>query len=139
MCAPGPFGDAPLMMSREVAGSSHKTKRVLLCYPGKPLLRLWLKREQAALGTDHHIVPLLAVLDTRDDMNRLGRQLGCKTRARSKGGGLGGTTGRLGLLGRSRWDGWLLAVLLKEACESRHLLLQRGDLGLQGVKPLGQG
>ena len=66
MCAPGPVGDAPLMMSREVAASSHKTKRVLLCYPGKPLLRIWLKREQAALGTDHHIVPLLAVLDTND-------------------------------------------------------------------------
>jgi hypothetical protein len=32
-----------------------------------------------------------------------------------------------------------LAVLLKEARESRHLLLQRGDLGLQGVKPLRQG
>jgi hypothetical protein len=29
-------------------------------------------------------------------------------------------------------------VLLKEAGENNHLLLQRGDLGLQGVKPLGE-
>ncbi len=72
-------------------------------------------------------------------MNWLARGLGCRTRAGSRGGGLGGTTGRLGLLGRSRRDGWLLPVLLKEAREIRHLLLQRGDLSLQGVQPLRQG
>src|SRR5713101_8573191 len=139
MGAPGASGDAPLMMRRETTPLSHKAKRGLLCHPGKPLGGIWLKREQALLGTDHHIVSLISILNARDDMNRLARELGCRTRAGSRGGGLGGTTGRLGLLGRSRRDGWLLAVLLKEARESRHLLLQRGDLGLQGVKPLGQG
>src|SRR5258708_14170724 len=109
MCAPGPFGDARLMMSREVAGSSHKTKRVLLCYPGKPLLRIWLKREQAALGTDHHIVPLLAVLDTRDDMNRLGRRFGAGrgsgTTAGSRAWGLGWGLVRSGWLCLVQGDG----------------------------------
>src|SRR5260221_10256388 len=140
MGAPGPFGAAPLMMSREVACSSHKTKRVLLCYPGKPLLRIWLKREQAALGTDHHIVPLLAVLDTRDDMNRLGRRFGegrgSGTRAGSRACGFGWRLGRAGWLGRSQWDGRLWPVLLKKASEISHLLLQRDELGLHGCKLL---
>src|SRR6266566_3070304 len=138
MCAPGPFGDAPLMMSREVAGSSHKTKRVLLCYPGKPLLRLWLKREQAALGTDHHIVPLLAVLDTRDDMNRLGRRFGEGRGSGTRACGFGWRLGRAGWLGRSLWDGRLWPVLLKQASEISHLLLQRDELGLHGRKLLWQ-
>src|SRR5260221_1790403 len=142
MGAPGPFGAAPLMMSREVACSSHKTKRVLLCYPGKPLLRIWLKREQAALGTDHHIVPLLAVLDTRDDMNRLGRRFGegrgSRTRAGSRACGFGWRLGRAGWVGRSQWDGRLWPVLLKKASEISHLLLQRDELGLQGRKLLWQ-
>src|SRR5260221_2949136 len=142
MGAPGPFGAAPLMMSREVACSSHKTKRVLLCYPGKPLLRIWLKREQAALGTDHHIVPLLAVLDTRDDMNRLGRRFGegrgSGTRAGSRACGVGWRLGRAGWLGRSQWDGRLWPMLLKKASEISHLLLHRDELGLQGRKLLWQ-
>src|SRR5260221_11627028 len=142
MSAPGAFGDAPLMMSREVACSSHKTKRVLLCYPGKPLLRIWLKREQAALGTDHHRVPLLAVLDTRDDMNRLGRRFGegrgSGTRAGSRACGVGWRLGRAGWLGRSQWDGRLWPMLLKKASEISHLLLQRDELGLQGRKLLWQ-
>src|SRR5713101_9252887 len=139
MRPPGPSGNAPLMMSREAAHFSHKTERGLLCQPSKPLGGIWLKREYAVLRAGHHVASLWPILDARQDMNWLARGLGCRTRAGSRGGGLGGTTGRLGLLGRSRRDGWLLAVLLKEARESRHLLLQRGDLGLQGVKPLGQG
>src|SRR5260370_4491868 len=135
MGAPGPFGDAHLMMSREGACASPKTKRVLLCYPGKPVLGIWLKREQAALGTDHHIVPLLAVLDTRDDMNRLGRRFGegrgSGTRAGSRACGVGWRLGRAGWLGRSQWDGRLWPMLLKKASEISHLLLQRDELGLQ--------
>src|SRR5260370_8672591 len=127
MGAPGPFGDAHLMMTREVACVFHKTKRGLLCYPGKPLLRIGLKREQAALGTDHHIVPLLAVLDTRDDMNRLGRRFGegrgSGTRAGSRACGVGWRLGRAGWLGRSQWDGRLSPMLLKNAREISHLLL----------------
>src|SRR5216683_811457 len=139
MGAPGASGDAPLMMRRETTPLSHKAKRGLLCHPGKPLGGIWLKWEQAMLGTDHHIVSLIAILNARQDMNWLARGLGCRTRAGSRGGGLGGTTGRLGLLGRSRRDGWLLPVLRDEAREIRHLLLQRGDLSLQGVQPLRQG
>src|SRR5260370_1855274 len=142
MGAPGPFGDAPLMMSREVACSSHKTKRVLLCYPGKPLLRIWLKREQAALGTDHHIVPLLAVLDTRDDMNRLGRRFGegrgSGTRAGSRACGVGWRLGRAGWVGPRHGDGRLWPMLLKKASEISHLLLQRDELVLQCRKLLWQ-
>src|SRR6266567_981154 len=135
MGAPGASGDAALMMRRETAPLSHKAKRGLLCQPGKPHRGIWLKREQAILGTDHHRVSLIAILNARDDMNRLARRPGCRTRAGSRGGGLGGPTGRRGLLGRNCRDGWLLPVLLKEARESSHLLLQRGDLGLEGVKP----
>src|SRR6266567_1582091 len=132
MGAPGASLDAPLMMRRETTLLSHKAKRGLRCHPGKPLGGIWLKREQTMLGTDHHIVSLIAILNVRDDMNRLARELGCRTRAGSREGGLGGTTGRLGLLGRSRRDDWLLPVLRDEARESSHLLLQ-------GVQPLGQG
>src|SRR6266702_2773413 len=102
MRPPGPTGDAPLMMRREVTCFSHKAKRGLCCQPGKPLRGIRLKREQTMLGTDHHIVSLIAILNARDDMNRLARELGCRTRAGSRGGGLGGTTGRLGLLRRCR-------------------------------------
>src|SRR6266702_6284662 len=139
MRSPSPSGNAPLMMSREAAPFSHKTKRGLLCQPGKPLGGLWLKREYAVLRAGHHVASLWPILDARQDMNWLARGLGCRTRAGSRRGGLGGTTGRLGLLGRSRRDGWLLPVLREQAREIRHLLLQRGDLSLQGVKPLGQG
>src|SRR5260370_749658 len=142
MCAPGPFGDAPLMMSREVAGSSHKTKRVLLCYPGKPLRRLWLKGEEAALGTDHQRVPLLAILDTRDDKNRLGRRCGAGRgsgpRAGSRACGFGWRLGCAGWLGRSQWDGRLWPVQLKKAGEISPLLLQRDELGLHGRQLLWQ-
>src|SRR6266852_1507457 len=83
MGAPGASGHAPLMMGREATPFSHKAKRGLLCQPGKPLGSLWLKREQAVLGTDHHIVPLRAILHARDDMHRLARGLGRRTSARS--------------------------------------------------------
>src|SRR5260221_12782249 len=139
MCATGPSGNAPLMMSRKAAHFSHKTERGLLCQPGKPLGGIWLKREYAVLRAGHHVASLWPILDARQDMNWLARGLGCRTRAGSRGGGVWGTTGRLGLLGRSRRGGWLLPVLLKKAREIRHLLLQRGDLSLQGVTPLGQG
>src|SRR6266487_5985139 len=142
MCPPGPFGHAPLMMCREVAPFSHKAKRVLLGYPGKPLLRLWLQGEQAALGTEHHIVPLLAVLDARNDMNRLGRRFGCGrgsgTRAGSKACGLLWRLGRAGWLGRSQRDDGLWRVLPHETGEISHLLLQCSQLGLQGAKLLWQ-
>src|SRR5260370_21371240 len=71
-------------------------------------------------------------------MSRLAGRLGCGTRAGSRECGLGWTLGRAGLLGRSRSDDWLLPVLREEAGEISHLLLQGGNLGLQGVKPLGQ-
>jgi hypothetical protein len=128
MGAPGPSLDVPLMMSGEVACSSHKPKRGLLCHPGKPLRGIWLQREQALLGTDHHVVPLLAILNARDDMHRLARGLGCRTRAGSRGGGLRWTRSRPGLRGQSRRAGG--RVLLKQVGELRHLLLQRSDLRL---------
>src|SRR5216683_5469688 len=99
MGAPGASGDAPLMMRRETTPLSHKAKRGLLCHPGKPLGGIWLKREYAVLRAGHHVASLWPILDARQDMNWLARGLGCRTRAGSRGGGLGGTTGRLGLLG----------------------------------------
>src|SRR5438874_10255013 len=77
MRPPRSFGNTPLMMGREVAQFSHKAKRVLCCHPGKPLGGIWLKREHALRGTDHHIMPLLAILHTRDDMHRLAGRFGC--------------------------------------------------------------
>src|SRR6266849_8505485 len=133
MGAPGTSRDAPLMMGRERAPLSHKAKRGLLCHPGKPLRGIWLQREQAVLGTDHHIVPLLAILDTRDDMNRLAGRLGSGTRAGNWGSWLGGTPARLAC--RSRAD-WRRRLLLEQEGEISHLLLQGGNLGLQGGKPL---
>src|SRR5437867_4123247 len=47
MGAPGASRDAPLMMSRQAARLSHKTKRGLRCQPGKPFTVIWLKGEQA--------------------------------------------------------------------------------------------
>src|SRR5258708_5423858 len=105
MRPPGPFLDAPLMMSREVARFSHKPKRVLLCHPGKPLWGVRLKREHAVLRTDHHIVPLLAILDARDDMNRLAGRFGSGTRAGSLWRRLGWTDGGSGRLCGSRRGG----------------------------------
>src|SRR5437016_186541 len=70
MGAPGACGYACLMMSREVACFSHKTKGGLLGYPGKPLGRLRLQGEQAARGADHDIVSLGDILHTREDMHR---------------------------------------------------------------------
>ena len=52
------------------------------------------------LGTDHHIVSLLAILDARDDMNRLAGRFGGGTRAGSRRSRLGGTPARPGLLSR---------------------------------------
>jgi hypothetical protein len=116
------------MMSREVACSSHKTKRVLLCYPGKPLLRIELKWEQATLGADHDIAPFAAILDARDDMSGLGGRFGggrgSGTRAGSRGSGFGWTLGSGGLL--------------EQMGEISHLLLQRSELSLQGAKLRGE-
>ena len=118
------------MMGGEVARLSHKTKRGLLCQPGKPRGGLWLKREYAVRGTDQHIVPLLAILDTRDDMHRLAGRLGSGTRA---GSWLGGTPAWLGCRSRAAWR---RRLLLEQEGEISHLLLQGGDLGLQGDKLL---
>src|SRR5260370_24746826 len=95
MRPPGPSGNAPLMMSREAAHFSHKTERGLLCQPSKPLGGIWLKREYAVLRAGHHVASLWPILDARQDMNWLARGLGCRTRAGSSGGGLGGRIGRL--------------------------------------------
>src|SRR6266700_2039089 len=76
MGAPGASRDTPLMMSREAAHFSHKTKRGLLCQPGKPLGGIWLKREHAVLRADHHVAPLWPILDARQDMNWLARRFG---------------------------------------------------------------
>src|SRR6266699_2259902 len=86
MRSPGAFGHTPLMMGREVACLSHKPKRVLLCHPGKPFLRLWLKREHTTRGTDHHVVPLLAILHARDDMHWLAGRCGCGRGSRTSAG-----------------------------------------------------
>src|SRR5260370_8965601 len=103
---------------------------------------MWHRGEQAALGTEHYIVAILAVLDTRDDMNRLGRRVGegrgSGTRAGSRACGVGWRLGRAGWLSRSQWDGRLWPMLLKKASEISHLLLQRDELGLQGRKLLWQ-
>ena len=71
MRPPGPSRDAPLMMSRESAQFSHKTKRGLRCQPGKPLRGIWLEGEQATLGADHHVVPSGPILETRDRTARI--------------------------------------------------------------------
>src|SRR5258708_35290066 len=118
MGAPGAFGDAPLMMGRERARSSHKAKRGLLCQPGKPLGSLWLKGEQAPLGTDHHIVPLRAILHARDDMHRLARALGRRTSARSSRRWLRAAFAPAAQQGRSRED-WL-GPTLQEYGMGRH-------------------
>lgn len=76
MSTPGASGGGPLMMSGEVALFAHKTKRRLLCDPGKPLLRIRLKREHAVLGTDDDVPSLFGVLNARDDMGRFGRRFG---------------------------------------------------------------
>src|SRR6266496_5921794 len=71
-------------------------------------------------------------------MSRLAGGLGYGTRAGSRECGLGWTLGGPGLLSRSQRDGGSWRVLRDEAGEISHLLLQRGDLGLQGAKPLGE-
>lgn len=71
MSPPGASGGSPLMMSSEVALFAHKAERGLRCDPGKPLGGIGFKREYATLGTNHHIVPFLTILDARDDKNRL--------------------------------------------------------------------
>src|SRR6266851_4572636 len=120
MRAPGPVRHPQhLMMGGEAPLLAHKAKRGLRRQPGKPGRRIGLQGEYAVLRAGHHVASLWPILDARQDMNWLARGLGCRTRAGSRGGGLGGTTGRLGLLGRSRRDGWLLPVLLKEAREIR--------------------
>src|SRR5260370_34252760 len=113
MCSPSPFLDAPCMMSREVPHLSHKTKRVLLGHPGKPLLGIWLKWKQPLLGTDHDVASLTAILDAWQDMRWLGRHFrfgggpGSGTRAGSRTCGLGGRLEHPAGLGRNRWDGML--------------------------------
>src|SRR6266702_671666 len=124
MRPPGPTGDAPLMMRREVTGFSHKAKRGLCCQPGKPLRGIRLKREETLLGTDHDVASFCPILDARQDMSRLAGRLSCGTRAGSRGGGLGWTLSRPALLSRSQRDGGLWPVLRDEAGEISHLLLQ---------------
>src|SRR5581483_3906684 len=138
MRPPSPFGHTPLMMSREMTSFSHKAKRVLLSHPGKPLRCIWLKREQAVFGTDHHIAPLLAILHARDDMNRLLRRFrfglhrGRAPRTGNRGRGLLWTLDRAGRLSRS----YRVRALLEQAGEISDLLLQGGNLGLQSGKLL---
>ena len=133
MGAPSSFRDVPLMMRREVAQFSHKAKRVLLCYPGKPRWGIWLKWKQAVLRTDHHILPLLVILDSRDDMNRLAGRFGDRTRAGSRGRRLECPLARFVLRSRSR-PLWRMRLRLQQEGEISHLLLQNADLSLQGGK-----
>src|SRR5712692_2078156 len=130
--APGASGHAPRMMGREAAPLSHKAKRGLLGYPGKPLRAVWCKREQPLFGTDHHVVPPARILDARDNMSRLVGRIDCGTRAGRRGGGLVWTHLLSGLRARSQLDDGVWRVLRDEASEIRHLLLQSGDLRLQG-------
>src|SRR6266851_2999941 len=139
MRPPGPSRDAPaLMMRRQAATLSHKTKRGLRRHPGKPLGGVWLKREEPLLGADHDVASFCSILDTRQDLSWLAGRFGYGTRARSRGGGPRWALGRPGLLGRSQRHGGLWPVLLKEASESSHLLLQCGNLGLQDAQRLWQ-
>src|SRR5437899_179290 len=119
MGPPGPFGDAPLMMSGEASRFPHKTKRRLLSHPSKPLRGIRCKGEQTAFGTGHGVASLRPVLDARQDVRRLGRRFGgSRTRAGSGGGGCGW------MLGRGRQWGWnRLDLLLEQGREMSHLLL----------------
>src|SRR6266566_3760994 len=74
---------------------SHKPKRVVLSQPGKPLLGIRLKGEHAVLGTDHHIAPILSILDTWNDRNRLGRRLRFGGSRGTRASGLGFLLGRV--------------------------------------------
>jgi hypothetical protein len=143
MGPPGASGGGPLMMSSEVARPSHKPKRGLLCHPGKPLWGIRFKGEPTFLGTDHHILSLLPILDARDDMSGLARRLGggrsSGTRARSRGCGPGWTLGRALLRGRGQRAGGRVKLLLEQGSELSHLLLERGNLCLQGAQRLRQG
>src|SRR5215471_16939637 len=114
MGAPGASVDAPLMMRRQAARLSHKAERGLLCHPGKPLWGVWLKREETVLGTDHDVASFWPVLDARQDMNWLAGRFGCGTRAGCRGGELGWTLGRAGLLSRSQQAGGLMKLLLEQ-------------------------
>src|SRR6185312_10180095 len=115
MGAPGPIGDAPLMRSREVSLFSHQAKRLLLSHPGKPLRRIRLKREPTFLGTDDDIASVLAILDARDDMDRLARCCGGGTRAGSRRRRSGRTRARFAWPGPRRRSDWLGSRLLELA------------------------
>jgi hypothetical protein len=101
MGGPCTFGDTPFMMGCEGASFSHKTKRVLLGHPGKPLRYIWLKWKQTLLGTDHHIVSLPTILHARDDMNGIGRHFRFDG---SRGCGLGSRLACPARFGRSHRD-----------------------------------
>src|SRR2546421_940185 len=102
MGSPGAFGDTPFMMGREATRFAHKTKRVLLSHPGKPLRCIRLKWEQTLLRTGHDVASsLIAILDTRDDMGWLGRRFRF---GGSRGSGLGRRLAYPAGLGRNCWD-----------------------------------
>jgi hypothetical protein len=68
-------------------------------------------------------------------MSWLAGRLGCgRTKARGKGCGRGCAPGRLGWPGQGRRNGCPERVLLEQMGKISHLLLQRGDLGLRGVR-----
>lgn len=54
-----------LPMSRQATLCAHKAKRREGRQPGKPGRCIWLKREQAVRGAEHHVVPLDPILDER--------------------------------------------------------------------------
>jgi hypothetical protein len=125
MGTPGASGSGPLMMSSEVARLADKTKRGLLCDPGKPLWGIRLKREHAMLGTDHDVASLFGELDARDDMDRFGRRFGGGRGWRPKR-----TFGRLGRRKRRWWAGRRRKVRWEEGSEPVNRSLQRADLRL---------
>src|SRR5438105_4714230 len=139
MRPPGASGDAPLMMSRQAATLSDKANRGLLGQPGKLLRGIGLKGEQAVLGADHHVMPIVARLDQRDDVRRRalrrGRGRGNGTRPGSSGGGLAWPFARWGHRDSLGRQGWRLSELLDQVREVAHLLLESGEVGLQAGQP----
>ncbi len=94
MGAPGSVGQAiDLAMDRQATLGADKAKGGLRLQPGEPLGGIELEGEPALLGTEHHILPVTARLDQREDVGWLGRR-----------GGLGRGRARRGCLYRRRSD-----------------------------------